>query len=105
MRRILKFRAFPICNSFLYFFFIDSFLVCNSFHIMYCTIEGLDEGIVKFRGFRVFESIHIIHASYEVTSLRPWEKQLEPAIHHRVMHHHRRRNGLQNERIRSQQSV
>jgi len=33
---------------------------------------------VKFRGFCVFESIHIIHASYEVTSLRPWEK-LEPA--------------------------
>jgi len=29
---------------------------------------------VKFRGFRAFESIHIIHASYEVTSLRPWEK-------------------------------
>jgi len=36
-------------------------------------------GIVKFRGFRVFESIHIIHASYEVTTLRSWEK-LEPGL-------------------------
>jgi len=34
---------------------------------------------VKFRGFRVFESIHIIHASYEVPTLRPWEK-LEPGL-------------------------
>jgi len=33
------------------YFFIDSFLVCNSFHIMYCTMEGLDEGDCEVSGF------------------------------------------------------